>query len=230
MSRSGITLVTGQFYPHSFTLDDLATFERFVEEHSRCMWYSDVAHESVTDTDAIAVRHDVDHSATHARKFARWEAERGINASYYFLPTAPYFGQGWTNDIMLEIQSLGHEIGIHNNALTHVAKTGGPDATSTQIDDAAIQLLIEWREMFEEIGIHVTGCADHGGGEPRNVDLWGVYGRTPMEAGLAYECYALHERGANYISDNRGTWRSPLVKVEGKQTHVLIHPEHWRLS
>ena len=230
--RPGIRLVDGRFYPHSFTLDDLETFGRFVGEHERCMFYSDVAHEAIVDTNAIAIRHDVDHSATHARRFARWEAENGINASYYFLPTAPYFSHDWTPRLMVEIQELGHEVGIDNNALTYLAKFTADNnlpASEVRLDDEAIKLLNDWKMMFESYGIHVTGCADHGGGEPRNVDLWDVYGRTPEEAGLAYECYELHGRGANYISDNRGQWRAPLTKIEGKQTHVLIHPEHWRM-
>jgi len=225
--RAGIGLVTGAFYPHSFTLDDLDRFEEFVGEHSRCMWYSDVAHESVVDTEAIAIRHDVDHSIRHALRFAAWEADHGINASYYILPTAPYWAEEPTRSFALEIQAMGHEVGIHNNALTYAARTIARPEMS--LDQYAIVTLRLWKATLESWGIDVSGCADHGGGEPRNVDLWGVYHRTPAEADLAYECYALHGRGANYISDNRGTWRAPLVKREGRQTHVLIHPEHWRL-
>lgn len=229
---NGITLCTGQFYPHSFTLDNLVDFELFVDQHNGgCVFYSDVAEEGLRE-ETIAIRHDVDHSIVHAAKFAKWEAEHGINSTYFVLPTAPYWKQEETIEIALYMQALGHEIGVHNDA--HCAAGRGERVKGGMqdgpLDEIAMELLYAWTVELRIAGLDITGCADHGGGEPSNVALWREpLNHTPAEVGLDYEAYELHHRGANYISDNRGGWRAPLEKVEGKQSHVLIHPCHWRL-
>lgn len=230
---NGITLCTGQFYPHSFTLDDLVTFELFVDQHDGgCVFYSDVAKEGLRE-DTVAIRHDIDHSIVHAVSFAEWEAERGINSSYYVLPTAPYFQREATIEAALHIQELGHEIGVHNDAHCEAGrrfKAKGGRFTIFEQASEAMKILRDWVDTFRAAGLNVSGCADHGGGEPANVELWQFpFEYEPKHADLQYECYELHRRGANYISDNRGGWRAPLEKVEGKQSHVLIHPCHWRL-
>jgi hypothetical protein len=241
--RYGIGLVTGRFYPHSFGLADLDEFEDFVGQHERCVWMADVAHGD-QEPNTIAIRHDVDHSIVHAHRFASWEADHGINATYYVLPTAPYYAQEPTFELMREMQEMGHEIGVHNDAMTMAvrrAASGAPEGFD--LKGYAIQVLADWAAVFRENGIRVDGCADHGGGStPSNVDLWrGEGARVPADADLSYEAYHLHraERGnpMNYISDNRGGMRRPyhpdepeqgFVKTD-RQTHVLIHPCHWRL-
>jgi len=217
ISPKHIVLTNGTTYPHSFNLSSLNTLLRFVRSHERSVLLKDYA-AGDRDSDAICVRHDVDHSGAHAVRFAEWEKDHGIRASYYLLPTAPYYPlEGKTTAVKL--QNLGHEVGVHNDAYT----VQGGNA------DAALDLLRAWAEEMRSWGIDVHGCADHGGGEPSNTDLWRVENRLPAEAGLEYEAYLLHRTGTNYISDNHGKWNSSLKKQPDKPTHILLHPCHWEL-
>lgn len=221
-AQPGLILEDDVFYPHSFTVADLGKFHEFVRTFDRLLLFHEVAIEGTLDTDALAIRHDVDHSAVHALRFAEWEALRGIRSTYFLLPTAPYYrdAEGRTvATVARAIQNLGHEVGVHNDSFT----TAGGDP------DAAIALLTEWTNEMREWGIDVHGCADHGGGEPNNTLLWRLEMRLPQEAGLEYEAYLLHQQHAHYLSDSGGYWHEPLGRVEGRQTHVLVHPEHWFL-
>lgn len=228
MTRPGTTLCTGTFYPHSKGPADLDELAAFIGD-SRTIHMREVSAGDV-DPEAVVIRHDIDHSAVHALRFARWEAEQGIHATYFVLPTAPYFKREPTKGIALEIQALGHEVGVHNDAHTQSGRLGFKTPPGMTTDGMAITLLAQWAREMREWGIDVHGCADHGGGEPLNVDLWREpLNHDPLEAGLEYEAYLLHQKGANYISDNRGVWRAPLERVEGRQTHILCHPIHWEL-
>ncbi len=230
---SGLTLVTGRFYPHSFRIGDLADLEAFARAHKSEL-FADLeafvlGHDRVvtlaevaagdTDPAAVAVRHDVDHSGAHAVEFARWEHQRGIRSTYFFLPTAHYWPIE-ARESATAIAALGHEIGLHNDAYRIVG--GDPDR--------ALDLMRDQADEMRSWGLEVVGCADHGGGDPSNVDLWRVHEREPGEAGFAYEAYGLHaSSGANYVSDNHGRWRAPLADVADRQTHLLVHPCHWAL-
>src|SRR5438105_13418305 len=144
MTEPGLTLINGRFYPHSFRLDDLQTFHEFVLTFARTV----TLHEAYTggpEVRALVIRHDVDHSGAHAVRFARWEAERRIRSSYYVLPTAEYYPAEGI-DCARQIQALGHEVGVHNDALT---RTGD--------HDAAIRLLADWAAELREPGIQVKG-------------------------------------------------------------------------
>jgi len=199
----------------AFSLADLDTLEEFVLGHARTVTFSEFA-AGDNDPNAVAIRHDVDHDAEHALRFARWEAERGIRASYYLLPTAPY----WDSDARrcgLAIAELGHEVGVHNDALAYCEGDAG----------RALVQLRAWVEEMRSWGLDVRGMADHGGSGWNNTDLWRVLDYTPADVGLDYEAYLLHRLGTNYISDNRGTWRAPLARQPDRQAHLLVHPCHW---
>jgi hypothetical protein len=214
----GVLLTTGRVYSHSFDLDDLKRLTDFVTRHETSVTMAEVQW-GATDPVFICVRHDVDHSIDHALQFAIYEHAQGITSSYYILPTAPYYAyKDEVRRSALAIQKLGHEVGIHNDSMS--AALGNVDR--------ALEVLVEWRKEFESWGIDVYGCADHGGAYP-NTDIWRVHGHKPEEVGLDYEAYLLHQQGAHYISDNRGKLNGPLEDVDGKQTHILVHPVHWQL-
>lgn len=221
MNQPGLQLASGHFYPHSFRPEGLAELEAFILSHDRTVTLAEVA-AGDTDPRTVAIRHDVDHDALHALKFAEWEAARGIRSSYYLLPCARYYQpqlRQQHGQIAVALQELGHEVGLHCNAYTTVRGDV----------DRALELLREQADEIRAWGVTVRGCADHGGGSPHNVDLWRSHA-APADAGFEYEAYALHAQPtANYISDNRGTWRAPLADVDGRQSHVLVHPCHWEL-
>ncbi len=217
---AGVLLPNGVLYEHSFSLADLADLEAFLLSHWRTVTLAKVA-AGDTSEHVVAVRHDVDHSIAHALRFARWEAERGIHSSYYLLPSADYWRRDFagTTAVAYTIQQLGHEIGLHNDAMSMV---NGEAAE-------AIDLVRYQAGLLRAAGLEVTGCADHGG-QISGTMLW-KHGYTPADAGLAYEAYELMRRQpTKYHTDNRGEWSSgPLVDEPGKLSLVSAHPEHWTL-
>jgi hypothetical protein len=84
-----------------------------------------------TEPTNIAVRHDVDDnedSLATAVEMAAWEKDRGYRTTYFLLHSASY----WTSEISMVakyLNALGHEVGIHCNAIAQEIRTGVP-ATS----------------------------------------------------------------------------------------------------
>ncbi|MCE7994819.1 MAG: hypothetical protein HEP71_22780 [Roseivirga sp.] len=70
----------------------------------------------------IVLRHDVDLRPQNSLQFARIQHENSIRGTYYFRAVP----QSWDEDIILEIASLGHEIGYHYECLT--TTNGNPKA------------------------------------------------------------------------------------------------------
>jgi hypothetical protein len=111
------------------------------------------------------LRHDIDHSAVEAHKMAEMEASLGIYSSYYVLTSdVAVFQDGevkWWGDpkrqkegltLLNEMQDMGHEIGLHYDALGHHLKTG--ESMDVHLHDALRQL--------RGSGLNIRGCAAHG--------------------------------------------------------------------
>lgn len=141
---------------------DKAPFGRVeLEELDACFFSKAervVALEDVLDgaraPNVLGLRHDCDNadSLATAVKMARWEDERGYHSSYYVLHTAPYWDYEDFEDMVYEIGSYGHEVGLHNNALAESFRTGeDPDA----IFERALGRL-------RDLGFPVRGTAGHG--------------------------------------------------------------------
>lgn len=212
----------------------------------------------------VAMRHDMDHDVENAIKFARWEAEHGWKSTYYVLHTDWYWdpsGSGQPSAFVLraldEIASLGHEIGVHNNAIAAALRYGGDPASLLDRDLAALR-----RHGFEIVGTAAHGdplarsvgfanheifaeCPDpHGRPAGRTLESADpVSGRrsvvtlrpVPMrDFGLEYEAYFIgHTR---YLSEAEGRWNQGYDELaaaflqEGGFLQVLTHPAHWGLG
>lgn len=57
----------------------------------------------------VILRHDVDLLPYHSLRFAKIQAERGIQGSYYFRAVP----ESWDEAVIKEIADLGHEVGYH---------------------------------------------------------------------------------------------------------------------
>lgn len=109
----------------------------------------------------LAIRHDVDGDVVAAERSAEIEAEFHVPTSYYFLHTAFYHGSfdeqvfrrhACMAHIYRRIQSLGHEVGLHTNALEIYQRFGVDGA-------AAIADEIAW---MRSAGLDVRGTVGHG--------------------------------------------------------------------
>ena len=200
----------------------------------------------------IGLRHDVDDnhgSFETALKMAEWEFHNGISSTYYLLHGSHY----WDTDHLLRaliFEELGHEVGIHVNAL----------AESLRVRRSPDWILCEALGDLRAFGVRVDGCVAHGDplcrDDRRNVrfvndemfkecrrhDL-GESTRTITHNGtsvaieprplshyhLTYDANWL-PRG-NYLSDSGKAWSQEFDDVvrdfgEG-QLHVLTHPDWW---
>jgi hypothetical protein len=211
----------------------------------------------------IALRHDTDHDIENAVRFARWEAEHGYRATYYVLHGDWYWSRTATGrpsrlviEALAEIAALGHEIGLHNNAVSLALRQGGrpedilgrdlanlrraghPTLGTVRHGDPLCHELGYWNsEIFAD-------CPSPGLGPPDRAITWADApgGRRSVQlAPLPLAAFGLtHE--ANWIgqdqyqSDTGGRWMHPFeqtaarFKSGGGLLQVLVHPVWWALS
>jgi hypothetical protein len=209
----------------------------------------------------VALRHDLDHDIEQAVRMARWEAERGLRSTYFVLHTEWYWGTRGPREpspyvlrALDDIAGLGHEIGVHNNAVAAALRTGRPPAS----------ILADVLDGLRAHGFAITGTAAHGDPLARRLGFVNYEmfrgcpspdgkppdrvvealdpathrrGRLRLEPvdmaafGLEYEAYFLgHTR---YLSEAEGRWNHPPDDVaaafgrEGGFLQVLTHPVHW---
>ena len=137
-----------------FLASDLAELDGRLLSHASAVVAMEDVHDGHRDPSAIGLRHDVDaaDALETAVRIAGWEAERGYRSTYYILHTSPYWGAPGFHDALTRIAELGHEIGIHTNALAEALRTGrDPDVVLSQ----AIGVLRSY-------GFPVRGVAGHG--------------------------------------------------------------------
>jgi hypothetical protein len=196
------------------------------------------------DHRVIAVRHDVDNhpkALATAVELASWEASQGWRSTYFLLHTAQYWQDGRWRQAAEEIASLGHEIGLHVDAIAYALRYGGDPH----------EMVFEALEELRDAGHVVTGVVGHGNqlchranfandeqfvecvrdnmGEPDRELSYG--GRTlkldprPLaDFGLEYESIGLRmyespdgimrtRRGQLYNTDSGGRWYHPFAQT-----------------
>jgi len=223
-------------YPQSFDASDLGGLGVFLGGASAVLPLREAAALPIASPSVVALRHDVDHDLDHAVRFAEWEAAQGYRSSYYVLPNSWYAADVGFAARLRYLEELGHEVGLHSNVVGLAYAESGDafeavdgSALPTGFLSRAAEIMREQIAFLRSLGLDVSGTAAHGNGieGASNLQLWAI-GYSPQDFGLDYEAYHLH-RDVLYLSDNRGRWSDPLRLDETRQTHVLTHPEHWRL-
>lgn len=225
-----------------FTRDDLDELGEFFETTDDVVSMREVFAGNRSPR-VVGLRHDVDNHSQAldtAVALARWEAEHGWRSTYFLLHTARYWKDGRWRQAAETIADLGHEIGLHVDALAQALVHGG---NPHEIVSEALA------EMRAE-GLSVIGVVGHGNqvchraefandeqfvecvrpeyGEPDR--LLEYAGRTlrldprPLAAfGLEYESIGLrqHERdgvirtrdGQVYNTDSGKKWYYPFEQT-----------------
>lgn len=202
-------------------------------------------HDGMTGPDVIGMRHDVDANRgalETAVKIARWESHHGFRSTFFMLHTSPYWETDEFPQALDDIAALGHEIGIHTNAITEALLTGRDPH----------DILLEAITYLRLLGHEVVGVAAHGDplcyrvgyvndeqfaecarpemGAPDRLLRWPPVAlrldpRPLAEFGLLYDTHRLpHGR---YLSDSGGAWNEPFPGTGSGQLHVLQHPDWW---
>ena len=170
---------------------------------------------------SVLWRHDVDFSMHRARRLASLEAERGLRATYFVLPGCSFYNmfEAGPRQLLREIVSDGHHIGLHFDPATLAEKAS---------NQAAVESRIIWEAEVLEclIGESVVAVSIH---NPNPALPW----LTLERLGGLFNVYgaALGER-YSYVSDSNGIWRhrrlmDALVQREQPYLHVLTHPAWW---
>lgn len=187
----------------------------------------------------IGLRHDMDNEYRNALKLAQWEHAHGIRASYYVLHSAAY----WRDERMElfetlhAIAALGHEVSLHNDAITLALLCGGDPAL----------ILFDGLRTLRARGFECVGTAAHGSRASHKAGLvnYDMFAECATDAyrkrwtprpmadfGLEYEAY--HLPYEHYLTESGGTWRqgtpgeiTERFVLEGGNLVVLMHPCHW---
>ena len=185
-----------------------------------------------------ALRHDVDDRLDSALELARLEHARGLRATYFVLHTAPYWERDDLVERLRELQTLGHEVGWHNDLVTLAVVHGRDPAEYLRHELARLR----------DAGIDVVGIAAHGSPWCHRLGFHNDYAfsdlpqpipgfptrfepiGTLVDFGLHYDAYSLGEDA--YFSDSRfdrGRRAHPadFPLGPGQRTIILTHPCHW---
>lgn len=231
-----------------FQPDDLEELHTELFSHAdRVVPMFDVARGDI-GARTIGLRHDVDDnegSLETAVRLAEWEFEHGYSSTYFLLHGSHYWGEEMLV-VAEQLEELGHEVGIHVNAVAEALRTG---RTPQTILACALEEL--------RMAARVVGCVAHG--DPLCHSAWFVNdemfsesrrsncgaadrvlkheGKSvrlqPIPRGefsLQYDSNWL-SRG-DYLSDSGGKWSQSFGETAGAfpgrgQLHLLVHPDWW---
>lgn len=158
--------------------------------------------EALDDYGQVTLRHDVDRKPQNSLATARIERELGWKAVYYFRAVP----ESWNESIILQIASLGHEIGYHYESLT----------TCHGNYEAAFEDFCRNLERLRAL-VPVTTISMHG--SPRSKwdsrDLWNHYDYHAL--GIEMEPYLdIDFSKVFYLTDTGRRWDGFKVSVRDK--------------
>lgn len=202
----------------------------------------------------VGFRHDIDWNPIKAIEMAGIEKEFGIHATYFILPTAPYYGtldksglvrKSCLDSVCKALYHKGAEIGIHNDLLT------------VMIEDHLDPFEFNKKELlyFRSLHIPIWGTASHGSAIARitvpNYQIFSDYAKSDSvrymgvsypigehsleEYGFQYEAYFINF--GKYYSESGGKWNDLngldgilerlKESVPGDRIQILTHPDWW---
>ena len=150
----------------------------------------------------VILRHDVDLKPQNSSKTAQIESELGWKATYYFRAVP----ESWDESIILEIASLGHEIGYHYESLT----------TCNGDMEAAYQDFCMNLEALRKL-VPVSSICMHGSPKSKwdSRDLWKQYDYHIL--GINYEPYFDMDFSKYlYLTDTGRCWDGFKVSVRDR--------------
>lgn len=168
----------------------------------------------------IILRHDIDFSLENALKFAKIEAELGIQATYFIRLHSKYYNplEYKNYNIIQNIRSLGHEIALHQEPdFSNINHSSPNEYTKDEIQ--AFNLLFQ---------TNIKGVSTH---EPARRGIQ-ITPENVEEFNLEYESYfPIFTEHMKYISDSGARWREGCMSIWiGKnepKLYILTHPFWW---
>lgn len=151
---------------------------------------------------AIILRHDVDLLPYNSLRFAKIQAEYGIKGTYYFRAVS----DSWNEEVILNIASLGHEIGYHYENLT---------TCNGNLEKAIIDFEFNLEKLRELVPVS-TICM-HGSplSKYNSKDLWKKYNYHDF-AIIAEPYFDTDFSKVTYLTDTGRRWDGEKVSVRDK--------------
>jgi hypothetical protein len=199
-----------------FTLDGFVEALELAQQNYRFVGYTDFDFSGPF----VLWRHDCDHSLNRALRTAELERDRGVRATYFINPHCNYYNplEKSQFEIVLQIIGMGHDVGLHLDALFHDIKS------EAQLDDIVADEAVWLEEWFD---VHPVAFSFH---SPTEFCLTCEQERY---GGLINTYSDVFKNRIGYCSDSNGYWRhrrlhDVLLSKEHLFLQVLTHPEHWQ--
>jgi hypothetical protein len=171
------------------------------------------------ESSCVLLRHDVDYSPESALRMAEFEAQKGVQSTYFLLFSSQYYNLFEVEQSRFpeQLVALGHEVGLH-------------------YDVQSLEKLKRPRQNeHEELQVQVDILASLAGKDVRSISMHNpsISGADPyacIDLINAYDPKFTDEIA--YFSDSCGAWRNDFVEcIERnsfpKQLQLLIHPIFW---
>jgi hypothetical protein len=163
------------------------------------------------------LRHDVDFSPEAALQMARFEAERGIRATYFLLLSSPHYNllSEESRIVPRRLVELGHEVGLHYDVQAMAAGGDLGEALRTEVQ---VLSALTGRPVFS-IAMHNPS----------------LHGEDPFRTTAPFiNAYAdRFTKDVAYHSDSCGAWRDSTydalrTRALPPRVQLLIHPFFWQ--
>ncbi len=168
----------------------------------------------------IIWRHDVDLSLYYALKLAKLESEAGISSTYFLHLHGEFYNlmDGGSREIVKEILSLGHQIGVHYDANYYEDQS---------IADIERGLEFEKTVFTQLFGSTPAVFSFH------NTSPFVLSCKADSYAGMVNTYGSAFQDEIGYCSDSNGYWRHDrlydvLKSRKHKKLQALTHPEWWQ--
>ena len=176
-------------------------------------------HEAIGAPNEILWRHDVDFSIERSLKLAQLESKLKVKSTFFFLLHSEFYSffEKDTFNIVKEIFSLGHEIGLHFD----------PHFYDISKEEELYDKIKEEKRVFEKLlGFKIKAISFH------NTDDFIMSCKSKNYCGLINTYSGFFQSQYRYCSDSNGYWRHErlfdfLLATEPGPIQVLTHPEWW---
>ena len=172
------------------------------ENDYKFMTYNDFSENSDFDSKIITLRHDVDLKKENSLEFAKIQAKRKIQGTYYFR----VIPQSYDENVIKEMADLGHEIGYHYETM---------DTSKGDVDKAYDEFCYNL-DKFRKF-VKVSTVCMHGSPMSKfdNRDIWKKYNYTDLGI-IAEPYFDVDFNKTFYLTDTGRRWDGSKVSVRDK--------------
>ncbi len=178
--------------------------------------YQIANYDNWNDTEkCVILRHDIDYDLRKSLEMAKLENKLNVKSTYFVLLTSDFYNVFSKNsiEILSEILSCGHDIGLHFDELNYPEIIGNSDEIKKKI-------IYESDVLSGVLNRPVTSVSMHRPSKEilnSNLHISGIVNSYSNEFFKEFK----------YLSDSRRNWREPAEKIieseEYKKLHILTH-------